>query len=241
MGKKKKIRRGYHNNNNITYNSAVAAVDGFTSSALATPEGLLRREYMAFRASVVSELAVPAGIAIANGGLAASLVKLFADYYFIDDGAFWGVVAGIVVTWGAFAWTTRRLINGLFVIEEYGDEEEEEEAGVAPIRVSQAAQRQHTPVIIERAAGKYDFVRFGVADDAVAKVARHVLDGGEFTQVAIRKVAGQTAYQTLRPEWLNAGMLREANERGKAELTPTGRAVLTQFLAEQSAGLTSQE
>jgi len=127
--KKNKMRRGYKRPQNNYSQLATAALGAPQLDE--TPEGLLRREYAWRAATVVSEIVVPfslaGGYAVIGAGAGAILAQTGGQ-----DAAPAAAIGALLAGAVSYAVITKRQLQSLWAIEEYGEETETEAPVMTP-------------------------------------------------------------------------------------------------------------
>jgi len=187
------------------------------------PDGLLRREYAWRKADIVSEVAVPFCLAGGYAAIGAGVGALLADAAGIDLLLISAI--GALLT-GAVAYTviTKRQLQSLWTMEEYGEEETEER----PVKLPppKQVQLEITEVRNGRAAGM-KFMDLPISDKQLARLSLHLVGNrGKFSRDALSGILSQSEYPEVKRILLGAGFLREVDRKGSVVLTPTGRVML---------------
>jgi len=208
-GRKRKIRRGYVRERQ-QFASAVTQIDATAALPEMTPDGLLRREYAWRKADFISEVLVPASIAGAYGVMGASWGAIAAVALRVSDVPAAAIFGGIVCGSAAFVVVTRRQLDSLWTIEEYG-EEEISVAGPPPappprephVLAINSYQGQQNQARDQRNRRRSELIQF----------VRRCYISGTSWDVHKKFLANRAAWAELRDLMIKLGYARWLNER----------------------------
>jgi len=139
---------------------------------------------------------------------------------------------------GLALWSYTRRVLGLLApsIEERERERQHDESGDVRAQHQQASATVR-PVIVEwhdvqdgyPQMRRYDL---GFDTNRLKRIAIHtLLNGNGFTQRELAHIVGSNEYKELRGRLLEAGLLREIDNRGAVEWTGAGRGIMRKVLA----------
>ncbi len=211
-----KIRRGYKREHD-RYMHAVAGRAGYMPEpASETPDGLLERRYAWRAASFTSEVLVPVTLA---GGFA--VTGAGAGYMLAE----WrGAMIGAGVAWGvSFAALVSHQLRSLWIEESFGEEEE-----VAP-QLPEPRQVR-VEVAQQDGAGKTRGLRWAelpISDTQYEHLRTYLLNHDRVNRDGLvdAGVCALHGYAPLKAALLAAGLIREIDGKGTAEVTPAGKAM----------------
>ena len=210
------IRRGYKREHH-DYMHAVAGAAGYMPEPVnVTPDGLLERRYAWRAASFTSEVLVPFSLA---GGFA--LTGAAAGYMLAQ----WrGALVGAGIGWGVtFAALVQHQLRSLWIEETFGEEEETAPALPAP-RTVRVEVAQHD------GNGKLHGLRWAelpISDSQYEHLRTYVLNHDSISRAGLREAGACSHHQyaELKAALLAAGLVREIDSKGTAEITPAGKAL----------------
>jgi len=219
-----RIRRGYVRDWR-EFRSA-AALFGERAAEMDTPPGLLTREWGHRAANLESEVFVPLSLA-SIGGLATSMVAACICWLGAVDAEVAGVAtlgsgsAVFVVTLYNIA---RRQLDSLWTREEYG-----EDLPAPPPQLPEP-RRVRVEVAQQDGAGKTRGLRWAelpISDTQYEHLRTYLLNHDRVNRDGLVG-AGACAlhgYAELKAALLAAGLIREIDAKGSAEVTPAGKAM----------------
>ncbi len=231
---KRIVRRGYKRNAN-NFDQAMTLPYNFNKEPPMNsmglpdivPDGLLRREYAWRKADIMSEVAVPVCLAGGYAIIGASAGALLANMAGTDPMTA-STVGALVTGAVAYAIITKRQLQSLWAIEEYGEEESEERPALP--RPTQHVQIEVTEMRNGRAASMR-FLDLPISDKQLARMAMHLVGNGKnFSRDAMSHILSKSEYPEVKRKMLSAGLLREIDRKGTAELTAAGKALLHKLL-----------
>ena len=204
-----------------------------TAPADMLPEGLLRREYAWRKADIMSEFGVPLCISCGYAMIGAGTGAVLANIMYVAPGP---VVALVALVTGSVAYivTTKRQLQSLWTVEEYGEEEATEVRGLLPAPEVVKSVRLE---IEEKRNGRTHSLKFldlPISDHKLLALARHLVASKRFSRDVLEKASILTKdeYTEVKRILLNVGFLREIDRKGTTELTSAGKSMFTKLMQE---------